>query len=197
MDIKEFNSCAFCGAKEGEVHKVYCRERQNGMKADRVYIDDIEVDANLLPKEDDGNMRSFDTGATRDTGEGKLDYSGFLCPYVLEQYAKFMNMNRLQSDGKLRDADNWQKGIPTAVYVSSSWRHYWEFWKFARLFLKNEFGWDRCIHIALMAGACGLLFNIMGYMHEYLKNHPVVDFDGTEPTLEMAERQRKVKEMKR
>jgi hypothetical protein len=40
-----------------------------------------------------------------------------------------------------------------------------------------------------MAALCGLLFNVMGYMHEELKRHPEVDFDGDEPTPEMKARQ--------
>jgi hypothetical protein len=40
-----------------------------------------------------------------------------------------------------------------------------------------------------MAALCGLLFNVMGYMHEELKRHPEVDFDGDEPTPEMQRRQ--------
>lgn len=135
---------------------------------------------------DDGTLRGFDTGATRDTAEGKLDYDGFLSPAVLKQYAKFMNMNRLQSDGKLRDSDNWQKGIPMDVYRSSAYRHWMEFWTEARMPKGMQTRLD------LIGPACGLLFNIMGYMHEWLKTHDMVDFDGDEPTVEMRERQAKV-----
>jgi hypothetical protein len=66
-------------------------------------------------------MREFETGATRNPEEGKLDYEGFLSPLVLECYAKYMHEHRLQSDGKLRDSDNWQKGIPKEVYMKSGW----------------------------------------------------------------------------
>jgi hypothetical protein len=144
---------------------------------------------------DDGNMRSFDTGATRDTGEGKLDYEGFLSPGVLEQFAKFMNMNRLQSDGNLRDSDNWQKGIPMDVYRKSLMRHYMEFWAECRH--RQESRYTRHSDIHLMAAACGMLFNIMGYMHEWQKENIMVDFDTDEPTTEMAERQAKIQEDKR
>ena len=134
-----------------------------------------------MTTKDDGNMRSFDTGATRDTVEGKLDYEGFLSPVVLKQYARFMNMNRLQSDGTLRDSDNWAKGIPTEVYMKSGFRHFFEWWSEHR----NPQGDDR---IQMMAGLCGLLFNVMGYMHEYLKIEEEVRFDADEPTDEMAQR---------
>jgi hypothetical protein len=57
--------------------------------------------------DDDGVLRSFDTGATRDTGGNKLVFNKFLSAQAIEQYCRYMNMNRLQSDGKLRDGDNW------------------------------------------------------------------------------------------
>jgi hypothetical protein len=50
---------------------------------------------------DDGVLRSFDTGATRDTSGNKLVFDKFLSAGAIEQYCKYMNMNRLQSDGKL------------------------------------------------------------------------------------------------
>jgi hypothetical protein len=143
---------------------------------------------------DDGVQRSFDTGATRDTSEGKLDYDGFLSPQVLRQYARYMNMNRLQSDGKLRASDNWQKGIPMDVYRKSAWRHFFDYWENARVYNDDEFAQDS---IELMAACSGLLFNIMGYMHEWLKKHPEVLFDTDEPTEEMRERQAKIEEDKR
>jgi len=134
---------------------------------------------------DDGNIRSFDTGATRDTGEGKLDYEGFLSPTVLRQYARFMNMNRLQSDGKLRDSDNWQKGIDMDVYMKSGFRHFFEWWEAHRDVVHSN-------RIDKVAAICGLMFNCMGYLHEWLKDNNEVRFDADEPTKEMAERKRKI-----
>lgn len=69
-------------------------------------------------------IRTFDTGATRDTDEGKLDFEGFLSPLALERFAEYMNKHRQQSDGSLRDSDNWQKGIPVKQYMKSMWRHF-------------------------------------------------------------------------
>ena len=81
-----------------------------------------------MTTKDDKVMRSFDTGATRDTTEGKLDMEGFTHPMVEKQFAKYMNMNRLQSDGQLRDSDNWQKGIPQDAYMKSLRRHHDDAW---------------------------------------------------------------------
>ena len=54
-------------------------------------------------------MRTFDTGATRDSDNDKLDYEGFLSPLVLRRYAEYLHKHRKQSDGKIRTSDNWQK----------------------------------------------------------------------------------------
>jgi hypothetical protein len=105
-------------------------------------------------------LREFNTGATRDTDDGKLDYEGFLSPLVLERYAQYLDKHRLQADGKLRDSDNWQKGIPLNVYMKSTWRHFMDLWKEHRGFFTTA---------GLEEAACGVLFNVMGYLHEYLK----------------------------
>jgi hypothetical protein len=97
-------------------------------------------------------------------------------------------MNRLQSDGKLRDSDNWQKGIPMDVYMKSGYRHFNDWWA------GHRYGDTPMIdRKPTMAALCGLLFNVMGYMHEELKRHPEVDFDGDNPTPEMKRRQDTVK----
>jgi hypothetical protein len=106
-------------------------------------------------------MRKFDTGATRDTEAGKLDYEGFLSPLVLERYAQYMDKHRTQPDGGRRDSDNWQKGIPRDAYMKSLWRHFMDVWK-----LHRGLSASVCIQEAL----CAVLFNAMGYLHECLKD---------------------------
>lgn len=103
-------------------------------------------------------VRTFDTGANRDTAEGKLDYEGFLSPKVLKQYAQYMHTNRHLNNGDVRDSDNWQKGIPCDVYMKSMFRHFIEVWSIHR-------GSEGDINEAL----CALMFNVMGYLHESLK----------------------------
>jgi len=106
-------------------------------------------------------VREFDSGATRDTDKGKLDYEGFLSPAVLERYAEYMDKCRVQSNGELRASDNWQKGIPTDVYMKSMFRHFMEVWKSHRQV--NNVGIDK------EEALCALLFNVMGYLSETLK----------------------------
>jgi hypothetical protein len=119
------------------------------------YFDDDEG----KDMEDDGNIRKFDSGATRDTSTDKLDFEGFLCPLVIERYAEYMNMNREQTDGSLRDSDNWQKGIPKKVYMKSMWRHFFAVWS----------SWRSKRTVVSEVDLCGLLFNVMGMLHEIRK----------------------------
>lgn len=105
-------------------------------------------------------MRKFNTGATRDTEEGKHDFEGYLSPLVLEAFARYMTKHRKQADGSVRASDNWQKGIPLDVYMKSGWRHFFDWWCEHRN-IKSREGMED----ALM----GLLFNLQGYAHEYLK----------------------------
>lgn len=107
-------------------------------------------------------MRQFETGATRDTDEGKLDYEGFISPLVLLRYAEYMHENRVQTDGNLRDSDNWQKGIPQEAYMKSKFRHFMETWMHHR-------GLGDLAGVDLERALCAELFNTMGYLHVVLE----------------------------
>lgn len=116
--------------------------------------------------------RRFESGATRDSTEGKFDYEGFLSPVVLKRYAEYMEANRHRPDGGLRESDNWQRGMPTEVYIKSAVRHLVTWWGIHRevhnggiLTLKGE----RQLEEAL----CGMMFNVMGYLFETLRHAPL------------------------
>ncbi len=106
-------------------------------------------------------MRTFDSGATRNNDDDNLDFEGFLSPAVLERYAIYMHTHRVQADGKMRDSDNWQKGLPIPQYMKSMWRHFLDVWKIHR-------GWGTC-GITRQEALCALLFNVMGMLHEVIK----------------------------
>ena len=105
-------------------------------------------------------IRTFPGGATRDIDKDKLDYEGFLCPLVLERYAIFMHGKRLQNDGEYRSSDNWQRGIPKSEYMKSGWRHFHAWWA-------NH----RTGEVIEEDDLCALMFNVMGYLHETLKDN--------------------------
>ncbi len=113
--------------------------------------------ASVIP---DQKMRNFGTGATRNVDENKFDYEGFLSPLALEAYAAYMHTHRKQADGRLRDSDNWQKGIPRDSYMKSGWRHFFDWWKGHRGLAGED---------ATIEALCALFFNVQGYLHELLK----------------------------
>jgi hypothetical protein len=108
-------------------------------------------------------MRIFKTGATRDLADSKFDYEGFLSLEALDTYAAYMHHHRRQADGKLRDSDNWQKGIPRSAYMKSLLRHTFNAWRVHRGVQPIQ--GDEPIEQAL----CGVLFNTMGLLFEIRK----------------------------
>lgn len=104
------------------------------------------------------NGRTFATGATRDTDDGKPDYEGYLSPLVIEAYGAYMLRHQKQPDGTMRPSDNWQLGIPKPELMKSLWRHFLSAWK------KHRLGADPTDDL------CAMLFNAMAYIHA-LKTH--------------------------
>lgn len=105
---------------------------------------------------EEGEMRKFETGATRDANTDKLDYKGFLSMIAVNQFAQYMHKNRKQADGSIRGSDNWKLGIPVPAYEESFTRHVFE-WLTA---LENG---DR---EAAYEIAPAIFFNLQGWMHE-------------------------------
>ena len=104
--------------------------------------------------------RLFETGATRDADDSKLDYEGFISPLVWTRFAEYMHKCRTRNvppGQTMRSSDNWQKGIPLDAYMKSGFRHFMDWWFGHR--------WDLVDEEAL----CALLFNVQGYLHEMLK----------------------------
>lgn len=106
--------------------------------------------------------RLFETGATRDTDDGKLDFEGFIAPRVWRRYAEYMYECRLRNippGQEIRSSDNWQKGIPQSAYMKSLVRHVmqaWEDWRSGRVNLDTF---------------SAILFNVQGMMLEEMKKH--------------------------
>ena len=121
----------------------------------------IDADTAYQATEDNGKMRRFASGASRDSGEGKLQYDKFLSPLVLKAYAEFMHTKREMPDGP-RQGDNWQKGIPMEVYMGSMSRHYMDTWLINR-------GYHGAVEDDLVTTLVALMFNVHGMLHEVLK----------------------------
>lgn len=105
-------------------------------------------------------IRKFDSGATRNDDTHNLDFEGFLSPLALQAFAEYMHKHRVQGDGTLRGSDNWQKGIPKEAYMKSGFRHFFDWWSEHRNVESRE---------GMEDALCGLLFNVMGYLHEIKK----------------------------
>lgn len=136
---------------------------------DRMMGDTYEMQTTgPLDTKDDGEMRTFTTGATRDTNQDKPDYEGFLSPLVIQRYGQYMLKHQKQSDGSMRPSDNWQKGMPKDVYMKSGFRHFMGWWGTHRY--PNLAG-AIASGSALEEALCALMFNVMGYLHEHLKKN--------------------------
>lgn len=123
-------------------------------------------------------VRTFGTGATRDTDLGKHDPEGFLSPLVLDRFNSYMHKNRYLADGTLRDSDNWQAGIPLEAYMKSGWRHFLDLWSLHR-------GYPGPSSSDLEETLCAVLFNTMGYLHvvlekQQVKTHTPAEWDAAE-----------------
>ena len=122
---------------------------------------------------DDGRLRTFASGATRDTATNKIDPEGFLDPLVVVRFSEYMDRHRVQSDGSLRDSDNWQKGFTRPAIMKSLWRHFLDAWLMHRGHSPaspdakrhlSEKGFDYALEEIL----CALLFNVQAYLREVL-----------------------------
>lgn len=108
------------------------------------------------------SMRTFDTGAKRDSDHDKIDPEGFLSPLVILRFCEYMHKHRLQADGNLRASDNWKKGMPVEAYMKSLLRHVLDLWLVhdgAAMFARSS----------KEDALCAILFNTQGYLHELEK----------------------------
>lgn len=108
-------------------------------------------------------IRVFPTGATRDTAQGKHEPWGFTSALAEKRFCAYMHEHRKQSDGELRDSDNWKKGIPLDAYKHSLSRHIQDL----RLILEGfpEQAGESDTETVL----CAVLFNVQGMLHETIK----------------------------
>ena len=98
------------------------------------------------------NITEFDTGAIRDTQEGKVDFVETISFTAHHRYAKYMTGKKAKYG-----VGNFKKGIPIESYEMSLLRHIDKYFR-----NKYEGGTDELEedHVAAMR------FNIDGIMHE-------------------------------
>jgi hypothetical protein len=105
-------------------------------------------------------IRTFESGATRDLDEDKIDPEGAMSPLVVERFCEYMRSCTTMADGSKRPADNWQRGIPREAYMKSMWRHFLTVWSYHR---QNSYS-----DLAFEEALCALKFNVDGMLHELL-----------------------------
>ena len=108
--------------------------------------------------------REFNTGATRDQDLTKLDLEGFLNPIVIKRFAEYMQKHQKQSDGKIRESDNWQLMFGEKhcdVCIKSLWRHFLDLWMFHRGYKGRD---DK------EEALCAIMFNTQAYLLKILKD---------------------------
>jgi hypothetical protein len=94
----------------------------------------------------------FETGAVRDTQDGKPDFLECLSPLAVWRYGEYM----AQASAKY-GAGNWKKGIPVESYVKSLERH------LLKLKMQLAYGYDLEPNVD---HAAAIMFNAMGILHE-------------------------------
>lgn len=150
-----------CGSKTDEIHKVWCNRLKDAFETP---ISGGGPDIASL----NDPVRTFNTGATRDADDEKIDFEGFLSPWAIRRYGEYMHSHKIQADGKIRDSDNWQKGIPIDQYMKSLLRHTLDAHAIHRGLATFDTKDDHEIDIE--EALCAVIFNAMGFLHEHLKN---------------------------
>ena len=110
-------------------------------------------------------IRTFESGATRDTVEGKLSYRRGLSAIVLRRYLQYLAKHRKQPDGSMREFDNWKKGMDFDVYLDSLLRHDIDLGIMAEGFVAED-NRGQCDIEDLL---CAIIFNASGALYELLK----------------------------
>ena len=115
----------------------------------------------------DGNyvaaaMRTFETGATRDTDEGKPSYVSYLSPLALKSFGEYMLEHELQPNGERREPGNWKRGMPKQAYLESHFRHLIDLW------LIHD-GYESEARESIIKALNAMLFNTFGYLHTLLE----------------------------
>jgi hypothetical protein len=165
--LTTFNNIGDClSAAAKFVHNQETKEDKKDHENNTLTIQTDEVLANPVITREDTEIRTFDSGATRDTTEGKLSYVKALSSIVLQRYVQYLDKHRLQPDGSMREFNNWKKGIPEDTYFDSLGRHFVAAW-----LLKEGFpAEDNHGPVNIEDSLCAIIFNSMGWLHEILKD---------------------------
>lgn len=105
------------------------------------------------------NKRAFDTGATRDTDDEKLQFTRAFDVLVVTRFLEYMRDHNKMADGTRRREDNWKKGFPAESMLESDARHFLDKW------LEHEKYQSRD---GIEEALCGQMFNVMADLRRVL-----------------------------
>ncbi len=110
-----------------------------------------------ITSDKNNEITRFDTGAIRDSQNGKEDYTETISWKALKRYAEYMTEKK-----KKYGAGNFKKGIPIESYEKSLMRHIAKY--FINKYENGDLEKDQD-HVS----AC--IFNLLGIMHEEQTNN--------------------------
>lgn len=111
--------------------------------------------------------QTFDTGATRDLSDDKVDYQ-YIDPRFLAAFVEYGKTCSLMPDGSHRTIDNWKKGMPVLGYFKSMLRHVMALW----LVGENPIKDDDLAREGEFEAAMGMLFNLQGFVTRRMEEFP-------------------------
>jgi hypothetical protein len=104
-------------------------------------------------------MREFESGACRDSDDGKLDFDGFVSLEALVAFAKYMDRHRAMRDGSTRSSSNWKKGMPESEVLKSLWRHFIDV-------AQHVHAGPPADSVDYTDALCAMLFNVQILLHQ-------------------------------
>lgn len=75
------------------------------------------------PSNNISEIRQFESGATRSSNNGKIEYYGFRHPLTELSYGEYMIKHQTQENGEKRESNNWWKGWNKKISLQSLIRH--------------------------------------------------------------------------
>ena len=136
-------------------------------------------------------MRKTKTGGTRSDDEGKIDYVH--CSALVERvHCEYMHGHRTKADGKMREADNWKKGMPWAWYRKSFLGHVQDI----KMLMEGNKVFEDGKEVTFFDAVFGLKFNIDGLVHTTMKGY-ICDRKFTDGKIEREFNERFMRELKK
>ena len=111
-------------------------------------------------------MRKTKTGAIRNNDKGKIDYV-HISSIADRCFCEYMHAHMTQADGKIREADNWKKGMPFKWYKKSFLGHIQD----VKMLMEGNNVMEDGKAIEIFEALMGAKFNMDGMIHTLMKGY--------------------------